>query len=217
MIMEETEKEKKGYFTNKRMEMIPFVPAGCKKILEIGCSEGFFGQILKKERQAEVWGVEIEKSAALRAKENLDFALQGDFFDVESELPENYFDCAVLNDVIEHFTDPWLLLARVKSHLTSGGYIVSSIPNVRYIGNLMELLIKKDWEYKSDGILDKTHYRFFTEKSIRSLFKSSGFTVIRLQGVNPTHSFKVKLLSWATFGFFKDTRYLEFAVVARLL
>ena len=76
MNMEETEKEKKGYFTNRRMEMVAFVPLDCKKILEIGCSEGFFGQILKKERQAEVWGVEIEKSAALRAKENLDLTPQ---------------------------------------------------------------------------------------------------------------------------------------------
>ncbi len=214
--MDNTENEKKRYFSNEREEMIPFIPMDCQKILEIGCSEGAFGHLLKIHRVAEVWGVEKEKEAALRAKDKLDYVFQGDFLEIENQLPRNHFDCVVLNDVLEHFTDPWGLLSRIKPLLNPAGYIVSSIPNVRYIGNLYELLLKKDWEYKSSGILDMSHYRFYTKKSIIRLFESSGFTIVRIQGINPAKSFKVRLGTWLTLGFFEDIKYMEFAIVARL-
>jgi len=214
--MDKTFNEKKRYFSNERKEMMPFIPIGCQKILEIGCSEGIFGQLVKIQLAAEVWGVEKEKSAALSARDKLDFVFQGDFLEIENQLPRNHFDCVILNDVLEHFFDPWRLLSTIKPLLNHEGYIVSSIPNVRYIGNLYELLIKKDWEYKSSGILDVTHFRFYTKKSIIRLFKSSGFNILRIQGINPTRSFKVKLASWLTFGFFEDIKFLEFALVARL-
>ena len=196
--------------------MIPFVPAICKKILEIGCSEGAFGHLLKINRTAEIWGVELEKEAAERAKERLDFVFQGDFYEIVNQLPENYFDCIVLNDVLEHFTNPWNLLSRIKTLLNPGGYVVASIPNVRYIGNLFELLMRKDWEYKSSGILDSTHYRFYTKKSIIRLFESAGFMIDRIQGINPTKSLKVWLGIWLTLGFNKDVKFFEFAVVVHL-
>ena len=214
--MEKTDNEKARYFSNERKEMIPFIPLECVKILEIGCSEGAFGHLLKSGRMAEVWGVEKEKEAAIQARNKLDFVIQGDFLEIENQLPRNQFDCVVLNDVLEHFPDPWNLLLKILPLLQPGGYVVSSIPNVRYIGNLYELLIKKDWEYKSSGILDVTHYRFYTKKSILRLFESSGFSVVRIQGINATKSFKVKLVSWLTFGFLEDIRYLEFAIVACL-
>jgi len=214
--METQDKNQLGYFTNERDEMIPFIPFECNKILDIGCSEGIFGQLLKKDQTVEVWGVEIDEAAASSAREKLDVVIQGDFLEKVDQLPKNHFNCVVLNDALEHFTDPWNLLTAIKPLLSPGGYIVSSIPNVRYIGNLFEILVKKDWEYKSHGILDRTHFRFFTEKSIIRLFESSGFSIDRIEGINPTRSIKVRLFSWLSFGFFKDIKYLEFAVVARL-
>lgn len=214
--MEQKESENNSYFSNERKEMIPFIPLECKTILEIGCSEGEFGRLLKLDRAVEIWGVEKEKTAAKHARENLDSFLLGDFYEVEEQLPQNHFDCVIFNDVIEHFLDPWKLLSKVTPLLISGGYVVCSIPNVLYVGNLQELLFKKDWEYKSSGILDVTHYRFYTKKSMIRLFESSGFNIVECQGINPTRSLKVKLFSWLTFGFFNDIKYLEFAIVARL-
>jgi 2-polyprenyl-3-methyl-5-hydroxy-6-metoxy-1,4-benzoquinol methylase len=209
--------EEKGYFSNERKEMIQFIPVDCEKILEIGCSEGSFGQLLKTTRDIELWGVEKESSAATRAKGKLDFVIEGDFLEIEKSLPKKYFDCIVLNDVLEHFIDPWDLLLRAKSLLKVGGYIVSSIPNFRYVGNLYELLVMKDLEYKASGILDITHFRFYTERSIIRLFTTSGYSIVRIQGINPTMSVKVKFAAWLSFGFLKDIKYLEFAFIVRLL
>ena len=206
----------KVYYSNLRSEMIPFIPADCRKILEVGCSEGNFGKNLKESLKAEVWGIELSELAGSMASSKLDKVITGDFSAILPNLPAKYFDCLIFNDVLEHFTDPGAILIRCREILSSGGYGVSSIPNVRYIGNLFELIVKKDWEYKSGGILDQTHYRFFTRKSIIRMFTAAGYEVMSCTGINPTHSFKTRMLGFLTLGHMSDSKFLEFATVAKL-
>ena len=206
-----------AYFNNIREEMMEFVPVSCKNTLEIGCSEGRFSTLIKERNNAEVWGVEMNSDASLVAEKVLHKVINKDFFAALPLLPLNYFDCIIFNDVLEHFTEPLDVLKEVKKHLNPEGVIVSSIPNVRFVGNLVDLLIKKDWEYKEEGgILDATHYRFFTKKSIIRLYNQAGFEVVKIKGINPTGSIKVKLLNLLTFGFTNDIQYLEFASVAKV-
>ena len=101
--------------------------------------------------------------------------------------------------------------------MKNGGYIVSSIPNVRYIWNLIELIHLKDWHYKDEGLLDITHLRFFTKKSIIRMFNDAGYEIIRVDGVNPTKHYKVKILGWITFGYLSDTKFSQIATTARLI
>lgn len=212
-----TEEEmRKTYFTNVRREMVDFIPQGCRRILDVGCSEGNFGKHLKDTLGAEVWGVELSEEAGAKASMKLDKVFVGDFWDTFTKIPQHFFDCILFNDVLEHFTDPGRVIKQCAELLHTGGYIVSSIPNVRYIGNLVELLIKKDWEYKAGGILDNTHYRFFTRKSIIRMFSSNGYEVVQCTGINPTNSLKTKILGWITLGHMSDVKYLEFATVAKL-
>jgi len=204
------------YFTNVRQEMVGFVPGSCKRVLDVGCSEGNFGKLIKDKIKAEVWGVELSEQAAAIAVSSLDRVFSGDFFAVCPQLPKGFFDCVVFNDVLEHFTDPGRVLELCRDILVPGGYIVSSIPNVRYIRNLYEVVIQKDWEYKPGGILDKTHYRFFTQKSIIRMFKQAGYTVVSCTGINPTPNILTRLLIAFTLGYMSDVQFLEFATVARL-
>jgi len=210
------EQIKNAYFTNKRLEMISFIPCSCKVILDVGCGEGNFGSQLKNERRIIVWGIEPDEKASIKAKLVLDQVFTDRFEQAFPDLPKDFFDCIVFNDVLEHLNDPGTVLKSCLSLLHSNGYIVSSIPNVRYIGNLYELLVKKDWEYKQGGILDQTHYRFFTQKSIKHLFKSCGYNVIRCEGINPTHSMKTKLLIWISLGHLSDIKFLQFATIAQV-
>jgi 2-polyprenyl-3-methyl-5-hydroxy-6-metoxy-1,4-benzoquinol methylase len=206
-----------SYYTNKREEMIKFIPTTCTKILEVGCGEGVFASVLKNKLNIEIWGVELSGESANKAKTILDKVIIADFTMIINTLPKKYFDCLVFNDVLEHIADPFSLLERIKILLKDGGYIVSSIPNVRYIGNLVELLFHKDWRYKDGGILDITHFRFFTQKSIIRMFHNAGYEIIRNEGINPTKSIKVKLLGLLSLGLFADTKYMQFATVARII
>ena len=205
-----------GYFQNKRSEMLKYIPADAIRILEVGCGEGAFCRDLNCPDR-EIWGVEMNEAAAGKATEVCKFVLQGDFNAIYDQLPKNHFDCVIFNDVLEHIYSPWDTIKMVKSLLSPTGVLVSSIPNFRYISNLItEVLFEGEFRYKPEGgILDDTHIRFFTTKSICRMFNEQGYEVLIHEGIRPCKSWKEKLFVNMTFGFLKDAKYKQFATVAK--
>jgi 2-polyprenyl-3-methyl-5-hydroxy-6-metoxy-1,4-benzoquinol methylase len=205
-----------GYFYNQRPEMLKYIPDCATKILEVGCGEGWFCNALKRADR-EIWGVEMNEQAAQKAIDVCTFVLQGDFDSVFEQLPKNHFDCIIFNDVLEHIYAPWDTIEKVKTLLNPQGVLVSSIPNFRYISNLVtEVLFEGEFRYKPEGgILDDTHIRFFTTKSIRRMFVEQGYEIITHEGIRPCKSWKEKMFINLTFGFLKDARYKQFATVAK--
>jgi 2-polyprenyl-3-methyl-5-hydroxy-6-metoxy-1,4-benzoquinol methylase len=204
-----------NYFGELRTEMLPYVPIGTNHLLDIGCGTGAFGSLVKSQIGAEVWGIELVEESAKIAQGVLDKVIIGGANVMVDTVPDHYFDCISCNDVLEHLVAPDSLLASLKSKLTDTGVIISSIPNVRYWDNLKNLLLRKQWEYQDDGILDRTHLRFFTELSIRNMFSSLSFEIVRIDGINPSHSKNLKLFNFLTLGALKDAKYLQFACVIR--
>lgn len=201
-----------GYFIYDRNEMLEFVPLSAKKILDVGCGEGVFINQIKNRQEIEAWGVEINTDIADKAKPVFHKLYNAAIEDVIPQLPKNYFDCIIFNDVLEHTVNPLLILKLIKENLKQDACIVSSIPNVRYMPNLYQLLIHKDWKYdEKGGILDDTHLRFFTKKSIIRLFDDAGYQIDILKGINPIELLKYKILFALSFGFLDDTKYLQFA------
>ena len=214
------DKDFKNYFQIQRHEMLEYIPKSVSILLDVGCSSGSFGQLIKATHSVEVWGIEPNKSAAEIASQTLDKVICG-AFDSSLNLPEQSFDCIVFNDVLEHLVNPKDALTYCQQLLKNKGVIVASIPNVRYFDNIWNLLVKKDWEYTESGILDKTHLRFFTNKSIVSTFDAAGYEVELIEGINPLeriHPYllkKFRFLNRLLFNNIEDMRYLQFAVVAR--
>ncbi|MBW4658839.1 MAG: class I SAM-dependent methyltransferase [Drouetiella hepatica Uher 2000/2452] len=208
------------YYEDDRHEMIKYIPADVSLILDIGCASGRFGQILKEIRQVEVWGIEPNEDAASVAGQRLDKVINSTLSD-ELDIPEHSFDCIIFNDVLEHLVDPFGALTYCKKILRNNGYLVISIPNVRYFDNIWKLIIEKEWKYEECGILDRTHLRFFTESSILRTLDDLGFQTELIEGINPVEkkhphqSRKFNLLNCITLGRFRDMRYLQFAIVAR--
>jgi 2-polyprenyl-3-methyl-5-hydroxy-6-metoxy-1,4-benzoquinol methylase len=215
----EYQKKDSSYFEVARDEMLKYVPKESNTVLDVGCGRGNFGYLIKKERNSKVWGVELDKASALVAEQKLDKVFCS-AFDSNLDLTKKSFDCIVLNDVLEHFTDPDSALLYCKELLRDEGVIIASIPNVRYFDNMWNLLVRKDWEYTTWGILDKTHLRFFTKKSIISTFENLGYQINLIEGINPienctpAHTRKFKLLNKLLLNQIEDMRYLQFAVVA---
>jgi 2-polyprenyl-3-methyl-5-hydroxy-6-metoxy-1,4-benzoquinol methylase len=209
------EKSEKMYSDWIRPEMAQFLPNEYSKVLEIGCNKGNFRQFVRKP--CEYWGIEPFEEAANVAKTKMDKVLV-DFYDnIVNEIPDNYFDLIIANDVIEHMEQPWNFLQSIKMKMTVNASIVLSIPNVRYYDNLKALLFHKDWKYEDCGILDITHLRFFTEKSIVRLLNENGFEIKEMQGINPIKVRKLHLpLYWLTKFFFgADIDFLQFGVRAK--
>lgn len=204
------------YFKGHRPELKPFIPKGVKSILEIGCGEGGFRTNFDDD--VEYWGVEPNSKVAFVSKEKFHKVLNGIYDDVENELPDNYFDLIVCNDVIEHMIDHDDFFEKIKSKMAKDGQMLMSIPNVRYIPNLLNLIFKKDWEYQDAGILDRTHLRFFTEKSLKNTLTRHHYQIVECQRIN-----KVKDNIFTVFPQIvlrllgqSDTLYLQFACVVKL-
>jgi 2-polyprenyl-3-methyl-5-hydroxy-6-metoxy-1,4-benzoquinol methylase len=200
------------YFKGTRPEIARLLPDHYSKILEIGCGEGDFAANIKSH--CEYWGVEPDQSASLIASGKLGRVLTGTFQEVDHQLPDDYFDLVICNDVIEHMDDYDAFFQSIKVKMKNNSYIVGSIPNVRYVSHVIELLIAKDWNYKEEGVLDKSHLRFFTEKSLRRVILHNGFIIEKLVGIN---GIKLKPTPLKRFGqnllipiFGKDSRFMQF-------
>lgn len=212
-------KQEEVYFHSMRPEMVPFLPNEYSKILEIGCNVGNFRQHISKP--CEYWGVEPFEKAAEIAKTKLDKVLVGSYNEIENQIPDNYFDLVVANDVIEHMEQPWDFLQAIKKKMTANASIALSIPNVRYFWNLKELLYNKDWKYKDAGILDITHLRFFTKKSIVRLLSENGFEIKKMEGINPVRVRKRFLAIYWVYWLIKlilglDIEFLQFGIRAKI-
>src|SRR5581483_12120156 len=162
--------------------MLPFIPANCRRLLDVGCAGGEFGAMIKQRVRAEVWGIDPSSEVVDRATRNLDRFIPR-AFDEMSGLPLHYFDVVTFNDSLEHFADPWAVLRLVQQHLAPGGSVIMSVPNVRYVDNVYHLVFEMDWRYRERGILDSTHLRFFTKKSLVRTLESEHFVVEKITGI----------------------------------
>lgn len=204
-----------GYFDGSREDMKKYLPDHPKRSLEFGCGDGGFSSELKKRFGTETWAVELDETAAAKAAERLDKVIKADATEAIVKLPDNYFDLVLFFDILEHLADPYNLLSRITAKMTKEGIVVASIPNVRYWRVLVELAAHGNWEYKSHGVLDKTHLRFFTRKSIEMMFTEAGFKTLTMEGIHPTRSKTFKIANVIFLNSLADARYKHFAVVAR--
>jgi len=204
-----------GYFNNTREEMLSFLPENVKKVIDVGCGDGAFAEIIKKRCNAEVWGMELMPEEAKKAEKKLDTVLTGSCEDFIDQLPDGFFDAIYFNDILEHLVDPYSVLEKIKSKLSKDGVVISSIPNMRYHRVLKNLVINKDWKYLGHGVMDKTHLRFFTGKSIEAMYINAGYKIELHKGINSSKSFKPWLYNIPFFFTALDMRYLQYATVAK--
>lgn len=207
------------YFIESRKEILPFLPTEYSKVLEIGCGEGIFSTNLIGA--IEVWGIEPDENSAAIASKKIFKVFNATYEKCFNELPENYFNLVICNDVIEHMPDYNFFFQSIKKKMTANGCLVGSIPNVRYFENIATFLIAKDWKYSSFGILDYTHLRFFTKKSLLRSIKENGYTIEKVEGIHKLSlsPFSLwRLIKWVivygvvllTLGYYKDIVYLQF-------
>jgi hypothetical protein len=87
----------------------------------------------------------------------------------------------VLADIIEHLRNSAKLLRIVKAALAEDGILFLSVPNIANITVRLGLLFGI-FEYRDRGILDFTHIRFFTMRTIKRELEKAGFRIITIRG-----------------------------------
>lgn len=153
-------------------------------VLDLGAGPGVLGRFLTRELDCIVDGVDINPDSIEKCRntyrkfdiQNLEDPDLLRSFDIQT------YDYVVIADVIEHLVDPDLLLQQVIKLVKPSGKIIFSVPNVSHISAGMELLFGK-FNYTANGLLDSTHLRFYTLKSLLEKLKQFGLNPVEIDQV----------------------------------
>jgi 2-polyprenyl-3-methyl-5-hydroxy-6-metoxy-1,4-benzoquinol methylase len=207
-------KKEKAYYSHERSDLLRMLPASMtlEKVLDVGCGCGATGQYLKSHFQVkEVVGIEMNPEMAQQARTILDQVIIDDVQKMDLPYERNYFDCIICADILEHLYDPWSVLIKLKNHLKDAGCLLLSVPNVQHWSMIARLLAGR-WDYRDEGILDSTHIRFFTRKSLRGLIERCGFQIEKMSSaLGP----EVHLINMLTLGLLLNFLSFRYFVLAR--
>jgi 2-polyprenyl-3-methyl-5-hydroxy-6-metoxy-1,4-benzoquinol methylase len=156
---------------------------GCnRRVLELGAASGHVTAALV-DRGCRVTAIELEPDSASALSEMAETVIVGDLNDpgLLDEL-EPEFDVVLAGDVLEHLMRPHDVLRRAARLLRPGGQAVVSLPHVGH-ADVRLALMQGTWDYNAWGLLDDTHTRFFTLKSIRRMVKEAGLVITELRRV----------------------------------
>ena len=201
------------YYAHLRAEVIEAIPEGGATVLDVGCGKGTLGRWLKENGVRTAWGIELVPAAGEEARRWLDDVVVGNVEQAELPWPEASVDGIICADVLEHTVDPWKVVARLKRLLKPGGWIVASLPNVAFHRNIRSML-RGEWRYADEGLLDRTHLRFFTLQTIEELFARNGMA-IEAVFKKVDGGWNIRLLNALMFGALRHTLYLHYIVRVR--
>ncbi len=163
--------------TTAHTRIIQLVGYG-KNVLDVGCARGNTGAILAKKFGCTVSGVELDPSAADIARKTYRQVVVGDLEDLLTFNKLQYapFDAIILADVLEHLRYPDRVLTATRSLLKHDGYALVALPNVVTLRLRLRFLLG-NFDYTDQGIMDRTHLRFFTLKTAREMVRASGYSI----------------------------------------
>ena len=143
-----------------------------KKIIEIGCGQGEFLQVLT-EFPVEAYGIEHRADLqALACKKGLN--VNCNFAEDEAvKLESGPFDAFLSFNFLEHQPNPNGMMRCIYENLTDGGYGLITVPSFEYI-------LEQDGFYE----LLRDHIANYTQDSLRFLIEKNGFQMLECTRIN---------------------------------
>jgi SAM-dependent methyltransferase len=143
--------------------LIALLDSGACQVLDVGCGAGDNAELLRSRLPGcQVHGITHSAAEAELAKRRM---ASCSVWDIEGDIPVELnamrFDAIIFSHVLEHLRDPELVLCKFSRLLKSGGTALIAVPNV-LSWTMRWQFLRGDFEYRSEGVLDDTHLRFFT-------------------------------------------------------
>lgn len=158
------------------------------KVLEFGPAMGRMTKYLHEQLSCNVDIVEMDEESGNTAKEYANDSCIGEekgnienFF-WRDYFKNNHYDYMVFADVLEHLSNPKMVIQKCKDLLKEDGQIIVSVPNLAHNAVLANLL-KDEFEYQQTGLLDVDHIHFFTYRSIKKMVTDAGLYVVNENAV----------------------------------
>jgi methionine biosynthesis protein MetW len=154
------------------------LPQGVR-VLDVGCGSGALTIIANSGKKNRVVGLELDHDRATAASYRgitvYEEPLSDELLDRSGR-----FDMVVAADVLEHVADPAALLQLIIKALMPGGFLILSVPNVAHWSVRLALL-RGRFDYEPVGIMDATHLRWFTAKTLRKLIEGAGLQILEMR------------------------------------
>ena len=212
-----TKEFRTSYHDHIRHDVVKHIPKSGGQLLDLGGGIGATAAEVRRLGLVDQAGVADMIDNSIKDTQ-LDFTFQGDFEDPtfldEIINKRGKFQMILALDILEHLLDPWTMAKRLADSLDEGGYMVVSIPNIRNFRASFPLLFQNKWEYQDDGILDRTHLRFFVRSTAIDLMEQTGLKITK---VTPSASGgrAVRLFRAVTFGLLNSLTDRQYIIVAQ--
>jgi SAM-dependent methyltransferase len=193
------------------IDALPDSPTG--RLLELGCGRGgTAAYALASGKCNYAAGIELCEEPAAEAATILHRVIVGDVEVTPLPFEDNYFDVLIASEVLEHLKDPWTVLRALHRVLKPGAFVVAGSPNVAHYSTI-RMLLGGRWDLDAEGIMDRTHLRWFTPRSYAEMFRDCGFTVLNVGPAFPLRP-KPRFANALTRGRFDYLLYTQIALTA---
>lgn len=171
-----------AYGSNVHDQFLDFLPSGTV-LLDVGCGEGSWAPGLRERGFTTLVGLEPDATSAHAAGDRYDRVHVGAIEDATlADLGGEPFDLIVFGDVLEHLVDPWAALEQARDWVATEGSLAISVPNLRHVRVLTQLVFHGRFDYQDRGIMDRTHLRWFTRDSLAAALHDTGWRPVRWGG-----------------------------------
>jgi len=191
LIYDKPKAEDYSQLTTESKKVLEWVEEG-KTILEVGCHTGYLSQWLKNAN-CSVTGVDINSKAL---DVSAPFVVESIHADIETEefwnrLEGKTFNTITCMHVLEHLSNPWVVLEKLVAHLEKEGEIIIALPNINNARDRYDIFFG-GFNYTIDGVMDKTHLRFFNKITATEMIEATNLNIIDYYSpwqANPFHYF----------------------------
>jgi 2-polyprenyl-3-methyl-5-hydroxy-6-metoxy-1,4-benzoquinol methylase len=169
--------ERKSYRNEGNAAVVRCVPETARTILDIGCGAGDNARLLARKGRV-IDGITLSISERTEA---LKYCQTVIIHNLESGLPSELkgpYDFVICSHVLEHICWPEKLLRDIRERLSIEGRLVVALPNIFFYKNRWNL-IRGRFDYEESGLMDNTHFRWYSFRSAQALLASAGFEVLR--------------------------------------
>lgn len=154
---------------------LPHIQKG-SRILEIGCNDGSFLQVLRSEGFTNLLGIEPAEDA-FAAAEKRGFDVIDGFFDKEMVrglcAKNRKFELIIARQVLEHVTDLDSFLDGIVSLLLPGGHVLIEVPDFDFS--------LREWDYSA---IWEEHVNYFCQKTLHGLLSRKKIKVVNEETAN---------------------------------
>lgn len=149
-------------------------------ILDVGCGRGYVaGQLVAKGCRVTGMDQCVPVTSPLEGLDFIEWNLDRKEFPVDV----SRFDQIMMLDIIEHLKKPEQFMDELRfAALCKRPEVIITTANIGFfITRLM--LLAGQFNYGRKGILDATHTRLFTFRSLRELLDQAGYKLIEVRGI----------------------------------